>query len=109
MSEFEYKMPCGCIVSGQVSHNWVDQITEAEVDWIGYCAQHDGIAEALAASRLALLRRLNANRIFNVNQCPFCLGMPDSTWELGCEPETADRHTDDCELAKELGVEDRDE
>ena len=58
--------------------------------------------EKKAASRLKLLRRLNANRIFNVNQCPFCLGMPDSTWELGCEPETADRHTDDCELAEEL-------
>ena len=57
MSEFDYKMPWGCIVSGQVSHNLVDQITEAEIDWIGYCAKHDGIAEALAASRLELLRK----------------------------------------------------
>ena len=50
-------------------------------------------AEALAASQLKLLRRLNDPRY--LKKCPFCFGGPVEGWGTFC-------HIADCELAKEL-------
>ena len=61
---------------------------------------------AIAASRLELLRRWNKHRVeVSHDDCPFCGAVVrvDTT----PPPETiivfTDNHTDDCELAKELG------
>jgi len=50
------------------------------------------------------LKRLNDQRVYDMEQCPYCLEIPfTEEWMSGQEPLVSDKHTDDCELAEELG------
>jgi len=50
--------------------------------------------EALAASRLEMLREIN--NPWYLKKCPYCFGGPVVGWKIFS-------HTADCELKKELG------
>ncbi len=64
-------------------------------------------AEALAASRLKLLRRENTIRFSRGKQCFFCDRYPILNHKIGSDYEKVyiDNHADDCEWAEELGDE----
>ena len=71
--------------------------------WFYKCEELD----AITTQRRELLRRWNAHRVFLGHHCIFCDELPkkirgSEEWLFDFE----DRHTEDCELAEELGDDD---